>query len=575
MDWFQVVLNTVGGIGLFLMGMRTMSDGLQRVAGENLRKVLNLLTTNRFVGIFVGATLTAVIQSSSATTVMTIGFVNAGLMTLTQAIGVIFGANIGTTITGWIVILPIVKYSLLIIGLGVIMTFFTKFEKFKDVGYVFFGLGLLFLGMQMMSSGMGPLKQSPHIISIMSTINGHSLWIILGGILVGTLTTMIFQSSSVTIGLAIAISTNGLINYAGAVSLILGDNIGTTITALLASIGATRNAKRAAIAHTMFNVLAVVLITILFKPFTAVVNALVPNDPDFIITTAEEALKFKMAIGSKPFIGAHIAAAHTFFNVLGVILFTGFIPLLAKLCQKIIPITDSEKNNTGQFTFQYLNKGLLATPALAVVESRKELVAMAEVVSKYASKVEKVIRRDETISGSSEKMIKTEKRITNYHDHISEFLVSLLQNPLSRGDSMLVGNYISLARNLDTLTDHVENIGVMLERLEKKKKKLSKDALKTLRDIYDENRSFFEKGMKALGKDEKINGEVFMDEAADINKKIRKHLREAKFEQFEHLKDFAKDSDIAVTYTDILNDLDGMRNEAFNICEVVAGSRSV
>lgn len=569
MDWSLVILNTIGGIGLFLMGMRTMSDGLQRVAGDKLRKILNLLTSNRFMGIFVGASLTVAVQSSSATTVMTIGFVNAGLMSLTQAIGVIFGANIGTTITGWIVILPIVKYSLIIIGIGVFFTFLTKWEKLKDTGYVLFGLGLLFLGMQLMSQGMGPLKQSPQIISLMSTIDGHEIWVILAGILVGTLTTMLFQSSSVTIGLAIAISTNGLINYYGAVSLILGDNIGTTITALLASIGASRNAKRAAIAHTLFNVLAVIIITIFFKPFAQLVNAFIPQDPDFIITTAEQALQYKMAIGSKPYIGGHIAAAHTLFNITGVVLFTGFIPHIARLCQLIIPVSEKEKQNQEAFTFQYLNKGLLATPALAVVESRKELAVMSELVSKYAQRVEKLIRQDDGGAQNAEKISKTEKKINNYQEHISEFLVSLLQNPLSRQDSQLAGNYISLARNLDSISGHIETICSRMEKLARKKKKLSRDAQQTLREIYDKNLAFLDKGISVLKENSKNDPEAYMDEAADINRKIRKMLREAKFEQFEHLKEYARDSELAVAYTDILNSLDGMRNEAFNICEVV------
>ncbi|HPG37071.1 MAG TPA: Na/Pi symporter, partial [bacterium] len=243
MDWKEVFFQVFGGLGLFLMGMKIMSEGMQKTAGDGLKKILNYLTINRYVAVFVGFLVTAVIQSSSATTVMIVGFVNAGLMTLTQAIGVVLGANIGTTVTGWIVTLPVVKWALPMIGFGVMLRFFSKSTKWRYTGEIIFGFGILFLGMTTMGDGFKPLRSNPDFINFFKLVSGSSYVTVFLGVFIGTATTVIVQSSSATIGIAIALATQGLLTYEGAAALVLGDNIGTTITAILASIGANHHAK--------------------------------------------------------------------------------------------------------------------------------------------------------------------------------------------------------------------------------------------------------------------------------------------------------------------------------------------
>jgi len=288
------------------------------------------------------------------TTVMIVGFVNAGLMTLTQAIGVVLGANIGTTVTGWIVTLPVVKWALPMIGFGVMLRFFSKSTKWRYTGEIIFGFGILFLGMTTMGDGFKPLRSNPDFINFFKLVSGSSYITVFLGVFIGTVTTVIVQSSSATIGIAIALATQGLLTYEGAAALVLGDNIGTTITALLAAIGANYHAKRAAIAHTVFNVMGVVVVLLFFYQFDHLVDWLVPGMPDFVIQTAEQAAKYKMDIGAKPYIGTHIAMFHSLFNITNVIVFTPLIGVLAKVVTFIIP-TPKEKEKKGAFRFSHIH----------------------------------------------------------------------------------------------------------------------------------------------------------------------------------------------------------------------------
>ena len=572
MDWKFVLIQMAGGIGLFLMGVKIMSEGLQKVAGDGLRKILNILTTNRFLGIFVGLSITTIIQSSSATTVMAVSFVNAGLMTLRQAIGVIFGANIGTTITAWIVILPIVKYNLVLIGISIVLVSFFKKEKIKFTGEILFGLGILFLGMETMTGGMAPLRESKFFTDVFLFVNGSTYPILILGVAIGALTTMAVQSSSVTIGIAIVLATNGLINYHGAVSLILGDNIGTTITAILASLGATRNAKRAALAHAMFNILGVAVILILFYPFTKFVDLLMPYDPDFLIKTAEDVKMFGSAIGTKPYIGQHIALAHSLFNITNVIFFTGLIPLFVKICEFLIPVKESEKSKKTHISFTYINTKLLNTPSLALIETEKELANMSDMVIKISENIHKILSKGGKIGKIYEDIETQEKQIDDFQKRITEFLLSVSQMSVSHDHSILVGNYITLAHNLEKYADYVNRIGAIFDKLEKKNLELTKNEYKYIKELYEENQNFFNKVIEIFktktGKDTMMEGMLVK------SKKIRKMVGEAKLSHLDKLgcADACK-RDASVFFIDILNCFDGMRKEVYNIGEVVTGTK--
>lgn len=570
MNWTQIIFESVGGLGLFLMGMKIMSESMQRVAGERLRKTLNILTSNRFMGVLVGLSVTAVIQSSSATTVMVVGFVNAGLMSLVQAIGVILGANIGTTITGWIITLKIVKYALPVIGIGVFIRFFSKNEKWRYYGEILFGFGLLFLGMETMKAGFAPLRSAPQFIDFFTKVDGSGYMTILLGVLIGAITTFVVQSSSATIGITIALASQGLLNYEGAVSLILGENIGTTITALLASIGANYHAKRAAIAHTLFNVLGVAVVLALFFPFAALVEKMVPGVADLTIKTAEQAAQFGMEIGTRPIIGKHIAMAHTLFNITNVLVFTALIPMLAKLCTYIIPTPKETLFETDNVEFPRIESHQLRMPSLRIMETEKRLVQMAQKVTNSALMVKDIISSTDHQQQLCDKVLETEKNIDEYQKYITEFLVSLSSSAVS-GDAHHIGNYMALSHYLEKYGDHLEHITLIYDKLHRKRMALTNAAREDVISIFEENQNFFNSSFNAMT--EEVDGHVFMDRSRIINRRVKQLIKAAKKEHFKRLREKTCENKSAIYYMDLLNYLDGMRSQAYNIAEVTTGTK--
>lgn len=371
MENLNLTLTVLGGLAIFVYGMGLMSDGLKEIAGEKLKAALGYMTRNRFFAILAGAGVTALIQSSSATSVMTVGFVNAGLLSLQQAIGVIFGANIGTTITGQIVSFKLDDIALPAVTLGVVGLMIAKRVFARGVWRTVLGFGLLFFGMTIMSSELKELARTPGFSKFFELFDctpsqgsGYMpILSVLGAIAVGTLCTMVVQSSSATIGITIALANSGVISVWSAIPIVLGDNIGTTITAAFAAIGANSNARRTALAHAMFNILGTVWVTL---SFFLVININGINAPAFF--HAVNALtEGNGLLGENP--GRHVAMAHTIFNVANVIVLTAFIPLIAKICTKIL------KENPGKGD-SILEPRFLATPEIACVASVRALTDM-------------------------------------------------------------------------------------------------------------------------------------------------------------------------------------------------------
>jgi phosphate:Na+ symporter len=548
-----------------------MSESMQRAAGERLRKTLNFLTSNRFKGIFVGFLVTAIIQSSSATSVMVVGFVNAGLMSLVRAIGIILGANIGTTVTGWIITLKIVKYSLPIIGFGVFIRFFSKSEKWRFYGEIIFGFGLLFLGMQTMKLAFAPLRDSQEFLNFFTKMDGSGYLSIFLGVFIGAITTLIVQSSSATIGLTIALASQGLINFEGAVSLILGENIGTTITANLASIGGNYHAKRAAVAHTLFNVMGVFVVLSLFYPFLRVVESLVPGNSDMIIKTAEQAAQYGNTLGTKPLIGQHIAMAHTLFNVTNVIVFTALVPYLAKLCRIIIPDPKRPREEFREIEFTHIESKRIATPALNIAETEKKLVLLAEKVAKSALIVHDIVSSKNSHKELTDDVLKAEKTIDESQKYITEFLVSVSLSPLSENDAVHIGNYMTLAHNLEKYADHLEHIALIHDKIDRQQLVLSDAARQCAVEIFKENSNFYNTSFSALI--EPVDPQAFMEGAQVTNRRIKKLIKGAKLEHFARLRKKVCKNEAAIYFIDLLNHLDGMRAQAYNIAEVTTGTK--
>jgi len=444
----KLIFGLVGGLGIFLFGMKIMSEGLQKIAGDRMRKILAALTNNRVIGTMVGIAVTAIIQSSSATTVMVVGFVNAGLMSLVQSIGVILGANIGTTITAQLIAFKITKFALPAIGLGAGLKLFSRSRKWMYIGEVLLGFGFLFFGLQIMEQAFDPLKTSQEFRDVFILVGDMPLL----GVLIGTVLTMIVQSSSATLGITIALAGAGLISFEASVALVLGENIGTTITANLAAIGTNLAAKRTAFAHFLFNFLGVAYMILLLPFFLSFVNSITPGDADFVIQTQQQAQTLGGAIGDKPFIARHIANTHSLFNIINTIIFLPLVGILAKLTTLIIRGRDEEM----EFHLKYIDNRVLNTPPIALGQAQAETRRMGQIALEML---------DETLlflkDGNEKRIVGLEKKedvVDLLQKEITDFLVALSQKSITQDTSQEIASMMHMVNDLERVGDHCENL---------------------------------------------------------------------------------------------------------------------
>ncbi|MDX2481601.1 MAG: Na/Pi cotransporter family protein [Desulfuromusa sp.] len=455
----QLLFGLFGGLGLFLFGMKVMSEGLQKIAGDEMRKILSALTNNRFIGALVGIAVTAIIQSSGATTVMVVGFVNAGLLSLVQAIGIVLGANIGTTLTAQLIAFKITKFALPAIGLGVGLKLFSKNKKHIYAGEIILGFGLLFFGLLTMQSAFNPLKTSEDFRQLFLLVGDYKLL----GVLIGALLTFVVQSSSATIGITLALASSGLITFEASVALILGENIGTTITANIAAIGTNRAAKRTAIAHFLFNVVGVLYMLLLLPFFMQLVSAISPGDADFVIQTQAQANSFAAEIGDKPYIARYVANTHTLFNLVNTIIFLPFIGFLAKISTLIIRGED----DFDDFQMKFIDDRVLNTPPVAIGQARRETRRMAQVA------LEMVEETNLFLEDGDFKRIKTlekkEELVDILQREILGFLVKLSQKSVSAKTSETISSLMNMVNDLERIGDHCENIWQLgIQKVEEK-----------------------------------------------------------------------------------------------------------
>lgn len=441
MDTFKIIYTLLGGLGIFFYGMKSMSDALQQAAGDVITKVINSLTTNRVLAVTVGMIVTMIVQSSSVTTVMVVGFVNAGLMQLTQAIGVIFGSNIGTTITGWIISIKVGKYGLLFIGLGIFPALFSKNSKVQNIGKVLFGIGMIFFGLTLMSGAFKPLRTNQEFLNMISYFSGQNYMSYFASILTGCLLTVIIQSSSAMLGITIALASTGVIGFSTAAALVLGENIGTTITALLASVGTSVNAKRAARAHAIFNVLGVSLVFMILPLYIDFIESIVPGVADF--TEAD---------GSKPNIAQHIAASHTFFNITATIVFLPFLGYLAKLVTKITP--DKEVKESKHFVLVGESADIL--PATAIVQADAEAKKMKDILDRMYNCTREYLKDSDPKKLAK---IKYYERITdNIQKEVTLFLCKVMEKPMSSDQTTHTQGIIKVVDEFESIADYLERI---------------------------------------------------------------------------------------------------------------------
>ena len=531
------VLALLGGLALFLHGMQMMSTGLEAAAGNRMKSILEKLTSNRIKGVLVGAAITAVIQSSSATTVMVVGFVNSGLMTLKQAVWVIMGANIGTTITGQLIALDIGAIAPLfaIAGVGAIM--FIKSEKVHHISSIFAGLGILFMGMDMMGAAMSPLKESEAFISLMTKFDNPLL-----GILVGALFTAVIQSSSASVGILQALASTGMIPLSSAVFVLFGQNIGTCITAVLASIGMKVNAKRTTVIHLLFNIIGTVLFTVicLVTPYVTWIEAMTPGDPV-----------------------AQIANAHTVFNIVTTLLLLPFGTHMANIAVRILP--DSKKADDEDLRLKYIrpfeSSYAIGHSAVAVSQVRDEVNRMRDMVAKNISdSFDSLVQYDEKLR---KKVSEREEYIDFLNKGISEYIVSLMASEMNMSDSRKINGYYAIISNLERIGDHAVNLAEYGDDM----RKWEIDFSDTVKEELNEMKAQCIAALDNLKEVTSENVERILSQAVIIEQKTD-DMRDKYFKkQMQRLKKGKCKPQSGIVFSEILTDFERMGDHALNIAQ--------
>lgn len=543
---------------MFLFGMKIMSEGLQKVAGKKMRQILSMVSNNRVIGCTVGALVTSVVQSSSATTVMLVSFVDAGLMTFVQALGVILGANIGTTVTAQLIAFKITAYALPAIALGVLLKFFLGRQKWVYVGDVLLGFGLVFFGLATMKAGFAPLKDHPTFIALFTKFNADDLASILLCILAGTSLTMILQSSSATVGITMALASQGLLTFEASVALILGDNIGTTITAELASVGASLNAHRTARAHTLFNFIGVINIIIFFPLFLKLVVWVTSyfghlGPPDLIVD------------GQKPNIARYIANAHTSFNVVNAIFFLAVLPYLVKVTIWLTPHKKGEAALDELHHIKYLDSKYIDTPSVALGLARAEIVRMGEAVRVMWSDVIDCLKKREL--GELSKWRKREDTIDILQKEITQFLVNVVQRPISLEESREVASLMRMANNLERVGDCIENIAELIEEMVHQDLHLAEAGLHDYEVISGQASRFLWLVTDSI----KTEDTEIMPEAHALEEDINRMREEMRGNYIMRLQSGACTVDPGLILVDLLSAFEKIGGFCYNIAQAVAG----
>ncbi|AFJ25215.1 hypothetical protein Spaf_0190 [Streptococcus parasanguinis FW213] len=535
-NWQEILFNFLGGLGLFLYSIKTMGEGLQQAAGDRLRYYIDKYTSNPFLGVLVGIVVTALIQSSTGVTVITVGLVSAGLLTLRQAIGIIMGANIGTTVTSFIIGFKLGTYALPIMFLGTVLLFFTKNRMANNIGRILFGVGGIFYALNLISAGMSPLKELPEFSQYMITLGRNPIL----GVLAGAIITVLIQASSATIGILQGLYSGGFLDLRGSLPILFGDNIGTTLTVIIAAMGANISAKRVAATHVLFNLIGTILCLILLTPFTAMIEyfqGLLHLSPEMTI-----------------------AFSHGAFNVTNTIIQFPFIGALAYFVTKLIPGEDE----VVKYEPLYLDENLITqAPSIALGNAKKELLHLGGYADKaFNLSYDYIVHQNEK---TAEKGHKTEEAINTIDDDLTRYLIRLSSEALSPRESEVLTNILDSSRDLERIGDHAEALINLTDYLIRKKVVFSEAALVELEDIYNQTHQFVEDALKAVENNDVnlANQLVARHEAIEkLEKRLRKtHIR--------RLNQGECTPQAGVNFIDIISHYTRVADHAMNIAEKV------
>lgn len=533
------LISLLGGLSLFLYGMQMMSNGLEAAAGNKMKRILERLTANRILGVLVGAGITAVIQSSSATTVMVVGFVNSGMMTLQQAVWIIMGANIGTTITGQLIALDIGAIAPLIAFLGVACIMFVKNEKVRHISSIFAGLGVLFIGMDMMGDAMAPLQDSATFINFMTTFKNPLM-----GIAIGAIFTALIQSSSASVGILQALASTGMIPLSSAVFILFGQNIGTCITAVLAAIGTRPNAKRTTIIHLMFNIIGTIIFTIisLTTPFVSIMEG-ITSDPV-----------------------AQIANVHTTFNIITTLLLLPFGTYMAKLATKILPESPEETEQVQHLKYivPFESNYPVGHATLVISQIQREVTRMIEKVKANVEASYNALLKGE--GASLDEIEETEEYIDYLNTEISRYIVRLMSVEMSEADTRRINNYYLALSNIERIGDHAMNIAEYTRNMKKWDISFSDDARTEIKKMKQVSMNIldvidFTDATTPAAQLETISKYEFLMD--DMEKKYRKR-------QIKRAKKGDCKAESGILFSELLTDFERIGDYALNIGELHA-----
>ncbi len=558
MDSFlELIFQLLGGLGIFLLGMKSMSDGMQAVAGSSLRRLIGVVTDNRLTATVVGIFVTCVVQSSSITTVMVVGFVNSGVMALSQAIGVIMGANIGTTITGWILVLKIGKYGLPILGAAAFGYLFSKNERRRYTAMAIMGVGMVFFGLELMKDACAIIKQMPSFEEWFSLFNADTYLGVLKCALVGCVMTTLVQSSSATLGITISLASQGVISYETAAALVLGENIGTTITALFASLGATTNARRAAYFHVIFNMLGVLWITAIFSWYVKIVPQIVNVD----------VLQPKIVNGEITFPGttAAIAATHSIFNVINTLIFLPFVPLFVKLLQKLVP----SKSYKEKPRLTDLDIRMLETPLLAIEQSQKEIERMGDGCLKMLSWLGELREQSTPDTALADRLKKREEVLDHMQDEIAEFVTKLLSGNVPHSVSEEGRRQIRIADEFESISDYIQDLDKFDRKLRKAGHRFTETQRESLKHLQQQTSIYIGQIHEGLIQANRNT----MTQTEQLAKRIRDLIKTSRKQHLEELSHASIAPVISVAFLASLNAFARVQDHSYNIAETISGEK--
>ena len=548
LDYATIILGFAGGLGLFIYGMQVMASGLQKAAGNSLKKILEVLTKNKFLGVLLGIGVTAIIQSSSATTVMVVGFVNAGLMNLQQTVGIIMGANIGTTVTGWLVssvqwagVFSPENLAPIAVFIGAALAIFSKKQTVNQIGEILVGFGMLFIGIEMMSTGVEPLQHLPAFKEAFTQFGRNPLL----GVLVGAVVTAVIQSSSASVGILQSLSLTGLVSWNSAVYIIMGQNIGTCVTALLSSVGTSKNAKGAAYIHLLFNVIGSVFFSILAAIF----------------------FTFYHDFGFQKIGMVEISLIHTGFNIANTVIMFPFSGLFVKMAEKLATVT-SKNTGDDETVPVHLDDRILSTPSIAMSNCTKEIVRLGNMSLKnLTAACESLENRD---GSRVEKILEREKNIDNLTKAITAYLVKLCNSNLTKQENTNATGMFHIVNDMERISDHAENIIEMTQQMIADDLELSKKGIDDLKKMAEESLKSVRNCIIALSDNDIDFAEKVIKEEERVDN-LEKQIRG---EHMQRLTSGECNPRVGVIFLDALTNLERVSDHALNVAQGVIGANT-